>query len=204
TTLAQGRQVAQSVVNGLGSENRISVAASAALPYVLPQADGLRGTIAALAPRELYPRTEGAFTCEQGPVARLDGGCEYVVVGHSERRHQLGETDAFINRKLRAALAAGLRVIFCVGETLAEREASQTEAVLSSQLGGGLAKVLPENLAKMVVAYEPVWAIGTGRNATPEQAQQAHNFIRGQIAAQFGEEAARTLPIQYGGSVKPE
>jgi triosephosphate isomerase len=204
TTLAQARQLAQSVVKGLGSENRVCVAVCPPFPYLIPVAEVLRGTSVALGAQNLYPEKEGAFTGEVSPMMLLDAGCEYVVVGHSERRHQLGETDAFINRKLRAALAAGLRVIFCVGETLAEREASQTEAVLSTQLAGGLAKVLPESLAKVVVAYEPVWAIGTGRNATPDQAQQAHSFIRGQIAVHFGEEAARTLPIQYGGSVKPE
>ncbi len=133
-----------------------------------------------------------------------EAGCRYTLVGYSERRHGLGETDDFLNRKAKAALEAGLSVIFCIGETLAEREADQTEVVLESQLVAGLVGSSGEKLPQLVIAYEPVWAIGTGKNATPEQAQQAHAFIRLQFAKQFGEERAKALPIQYGGSVKPE
>jgi triosephosphate isomerase len=134
----------------------------------------------------------------------LDAGCRWVILGHSERRHILGETDAFINRKIKAALAAGLGVILCVGETLQEREENRTERVLETQLSGGLEGIDAVGLAKIVIAYEPVWAIGTGRNATPEQAQQAHAFIRKRVGERFGSPAAQALTIQYGGSVKPE
>jgi triosephosphate isomerase len=134
----------------------------------------------------------------------VDVGCRYVILGHSERRHKLGESDAFINRKVHAALAAGLEVILCFGETLEERQGHRTEAVLETQLSGSLAGLDAAALRRMVLAYEPVWAIGTGQNATPEQAQQVHAFLRRQIRERFGEESAAALPIQYGGSVKPD
>jgi triosephosphate isomerase len=167
-------------------------------------ADALRGSQVGLGAQNLYPEKEGAFTGEVSPLMLLDMGCQWVIVGHSERRHKLGEDDAFINRKVHAALAAGLRVIFCIGETLEERESSRTEAVLENQVEAGLRGLAAPDLARLVIAYEPVWAIGTGKNATPEEAQEAHSFIRRQILAHFGEESARELPIQYGGSVKPE
>ena len=118
----------------------------------------------------------------------LDVGCKYVIVGHSERRHKLGENDAFINRKVHAALTAGLKVILCFGETLHEREANQTEKVLDTQILGSLAGVTGPMLANVTLAYEPVWAIGTGKNATPDQAQHAHAFIRTQVAGMCGAE----------------
>ena len=135
----------------------------------------------------------------------LDLGCKYVILGHSERRHTLGESDTFINQKVRVALAAGLDVILCVGETLDQREADQTEAVLDRQLIQGLAGLSAETLTRLTIAYEPVWAIGgLGHHATPQQAQEAHAVIRRRFGQMFGEKSAQTLAIQYGGSVKPE
>ena len=135
----------------------------------------------------------------------LDLGCKYVILGHSERRHKLGESDTFINQKVRVALAAGLGVIFCVGETLDQREASQTEAVLDRQLIQGLAGLAADTLTRLSIAYEPVWAIGgQGHHATPQQAQEAHAVIRRRFGQMFGEKSAQTLAIQYGGSVKPD
>ena len=132
-------------------------------------------------------------------------GCKYVILGHSERRHKLGESDAFINQKVRVALAAGLDVIFCVGETLDQREADQTEAVLDRQLIQGLAGLSADTLTRLTIAYEPVWAIGSpGHHATPQQAQEAHAVIRRRFGQMFDEKSAQTLVIQYGGSVKPE
>src|SRR5262249_23617724 len=135
-----------------------------------------------------------------------DIGCQYVIVGHSERRRkpEFAEDDAFINRKVRVALAAGLRAILCVGETIDEREANRTEAVLNSQLTGSLKDIAAAGLAKVVLAYEPGSAIGPGRNAPPEQAQQALAFLRRRVAALYSAAAAETLIIQYGGSVKPD
>jgi triosephosphate isomerase len=204
TTQATARQLAAAVAGGLGNEERVRVAVCPPFPYLLPVADALRGSRVALGAQDVYPEKEGAFTGEVSPTMLLDCGCRYVIVGHSERRQGLGETDAFINRKVHAALAAGLHVILCVGETLAEREANRTEQVLESQLSGGMAGLAAGALANLVIAYEPVWAIGTGRNATPEQAQLAHAFLRRRIGETFGEETASRLPIQYGGSAKPE
>ncbi len=164
----------------------------------------MRGSAVELGGQNCYPEKEGAFTGEVSPVMLADVGCKWVILGHSERRHKLGETDAFINRKVHAALAAGMHVILCLGETLDERKGDRTEMVLDTQLTGSLAGIDGAGLKRMVLAYEPVWAIGTGHNATPEQAQQAHAYIRHQISERFGEETARELPIQYGGSMKPD
>ena len=130
-------------------------------------------------------------------------GVKYVIIGHSERRQYFGETDETVNKRLAAALAAGLIPIVCIGELLEEREAGKTEEVLSTQIRGGLANVSAEDAAKIVIAYEPVWAIGTGKTATPEMAQAAHAFIRAELAAMFGTETAEAMRIQYGGSMKP-
>jgi triosephosphate isomerase len=134
----------------------------------------------------------------------LDAGAAYVIIGHSERRQDHGETDASVNRKVKAAFASGLKTIMCVGETLAQREGNQTEEVLARQFAGGLAGLTPADLSRIIIAYEPVWAIGTGRTATPEIAQAAHAFLRGQARQQFGEVVAAGLRILYGGSVKPD
>jgi triosephosphate isomerase (TIM) len=204
TTAATGKRLASEIVQGLGAEDRVAVAVCPPFPYLSPIAEVLRGSRVALGAQNLYPEKEGAFTGEVSPTMLLDVGCRWVIIGHSERRHKLGESDDFINRKVKAALSAGLQVILCVGETLAERQANRTEAVLTSQLDGSLAEITADNLSRLVVAYEPVWAIGTGQNATPAQAQQAHAFVRREIAGRFGEERARAIPIQYGGSVKPD
>jgi triosephosphate isomerase len=204
TTAATATELAQAVVSGLGDERRVLVGLFPPFPYLAAVAECVRGSRVVLGGQNLYPEKEGAFTGEVSPPMLRDVGCSHAIVGHSERRHILGETDAFINRKVHAALAAGLRVIFCVGETLAQRDANQTETVLDGQLRGGLAGLTAAQLPSLVLAYEPVWAIGTGRIATPEQAQQVHAFLRRRIGEHFGEEAAQALPIQYGGSAKPE
>jgi triosephosphate isomerase (TIM) len=204
TTSATARQLAAAVVKGLGNETRVRVAVCPPAPYLIPVAEVLRGSPVALGAQNAYSEKEGAFTGEVSPVMLADVGCKYVILGHSERRHKLGETDAFINRKVHAAIAAGLQVILCLGETLGERQGNRTEAVLDAQLNGSLAGLDAAGLAKVVLAYEPVWAIGTGQNATPEQAQQAHAFIRSRLAAKFGDATAQAVVIQYGGSVKPD
>ncbi len=204
TNTSTAKQLAAAVVKGLGAETRVRVAVCPPAPYLLPVGEVLRGSNVALGAQNAYPEKEGAFTGEVSPVMLADVGCKYVILGHSERRHKLGETDAFINRKVHAALTAGLQVILCIGETLAERQGNQTEAVLDTQLNGSLAGMDAVALGNIVLAYEPVWAIGTGQNATPDQAQQAHAFIRGRIRATFGDAAAQGLVIQYGGSVKPD
>jgi triosephosphate isomerase len=204
TNAATAAQLAASVAQGLGAEGRVTVAVCPPFPYLARVAEVLRGSPVALGAQNCYPEKEGAFTGEVSPQMLADVGCRWVIVGHSERRHILGENDAFINRKVHAALQAGLQVILCVGEKLEERETDRTEAVLDVQLTAGLSGVTAELLRRVVIAYEPVWAIGTGRIATPEQAQQAHAFLRRRVSALCGEAAAQALVIQYGGSVKPE
>ena len=204
TTAASAQQLARGIVEGLGKEERVSVAVCPPFPYLAQVGQAIQGSKVMLGAQNLYPEKEGAFTGEVSPAMLLDVGCKWVILGHSERRHKLGETDAFINQKVKAALAAGLHVIFCIGETLPERQGVQHEAVFDRQVTNGLAGVPEEALPRLVVAYEPVWAIGTGLNATPEQAQEAHAFIRRRFGAMFGEKQAQSLLIQYGGSVKAD
>jgi triosephosphate isomerase (TIM) len=201
TTAATARQLAADVVKGLGSETRVGVGVCPPAAYLGIVGEVVRGTSVALGAQNVYPEKEGAFTGETGISMLLDLGCRNVIIGHSERRHKLGETDSFINKKVHAALAAGLEVILCIGETLEQRQQGKTEAVLGQQLTGGLAGLNAGQLKRVVLAYEPVWAIGTGINATPEQAQEAAAGIRQQIKERFGEESAGSFLIQYGGSV---
>jgi triosephosphate isomerase len=203
TNTARARDLAAAVVRGVGNDRRVTVAVCPPFPYLSLVAEVLRGSPVTLGGQNCYTEQEGAFTGEVSPAMLVDVGCRWVILGHSERRHKLGETDAFINRKVHAALAAGLHVILCLGETLAQREAGQTETVLTTQLQGSLANLDAASLPRLVLAYEPVWAIGTGHNAAPEQAQQVHVFLRGLMRSRYGD-AADDLVIQYGGSVKPD
>ncbi len=159
--------------------------------------------VVGLGAQNMHPEESGAFTGEvsAGFLRELNVG--YVVLGHSERRQLFGENDAFINQKVLAALNAGLTPILCIGETLEERDAGQLETVCRTQLEGGLANVAPDRISGLVIAYEPVWAIGTGRTATPDQAQEAHAFVRGVLANLYGADRAAEVRIQYGGSMKP-
>jgi triosephosphate isomerase len=201
TTAATASRLAEDVVRGLGPETRVRVALCPPAPYLALVGKALRGTPVALGAQNVYPEQEGAFTGETGLGMLLDLGCRHVIVGHSERRHVLGESDPFINRKVHAALAAGVDVIVCVGETLEQRQKRQTQAVLESQLSGTLAGLTTEQVGHLVVAYEPVWAIGTGVNASPEEACEAASGIRELVKERFGEGSARSLLILDGGSV---
>jgi triosephosphate isomerase (TIM) len=205
TTAAVASRLARAVADGVGIEDRVSVAVCPPFPYLALVGEILKGSRVALGAQNLYPEKEGAFTGEVSPTMLLDVGCKYVILGHSERRHKLGESDTFINQKVRVALAAGLDVILCVGETLDQREADQTEAVLDRQLILGLAGLSADTVTCLSVAYEPVWAIGSqGHHATPQQAQETHAVIRRRFGQMFGEKLAQTLAVLYGGSVKPE
>ena len=164
----------------------------------------LAGTSIKLAAQDCFWEEEGAFTGEVSPKMLRDVGCTHVIIGHSERRQYFGETDETVNKKIKAANAAGLTVLFCIGETLAERDQGQTFAVLKRQVENGLSGVTREQMARVVIAYEPVWAIGTGKTATDAQAQEAHAFIRGLLAGTHGHNTAEGTRILYGGSVKPE
>ncbi|MEP6963238.1 MAG: triose-phosphate isomerase [Acidobacteriota bacterium] len=154
--------------------------------------------------QDVFWLKEGAYTGEVSAQMLLAIGCHWVIVGHSERRHYFGETDETVFKKTHAALDAGLKPIVCVGEKLDEREAGHTETVLSTQFDLSVARLHAQQLERVVIAYEPVWAIGTGRTATPEMAADAHAFLRAKVAARFGRECAENCRILYGGSVKPE
>jgi triosephosphate isomerase len=162
------------------------------------------GSQVALGAQNMYHAPGGAFTGEISAAMLCDLGCQYVILGHSERRHIIGETDEQINRKVHAALEAGLKPIVCVGELLAEREAGQTREVIRRQFHGSLAGLSAEQLAGIVIAYEPVWAIGTGKVATPEQAEEVHLGLRTIMEDRYNEATAQDVRIQYGGSVKPD
>jgi len=161
----------------------------------------LKGSRIGLGAQDLFWETQGAFTGEISPLMLRDAGCRFVIIGHSERRQYFGETDETVHRKLTAALIHQLTPIVCVGETLVEREGGRTFDVLTRQLGGAFTDCEPGDCASLILAYEPVWAIGTGKNATPEQAQEAHAFIRGWVAQRCGADVGASLRIQYGGSV---
>lgn len=164
----------------------------------------LEGTSWGLGAQDLFWEEKGAYTGEVAPGMLAEAGCSHVIIGHSERRQYFGETDATVNRKLKAALAAGLTPIVCVGESLEQRERGETEAFVSGQVAAGLSGLTAAQVSGLVVAYEPIWAIGTGRNASGQDANAVCRVIREAVQAHFGAEAAERVRIQYGGSVKPE
>lgn len=172
-----------------------------ALPAAIASA---RGTSIEVGAQDVFWLKEGAYTGEVSAPMLLAIGCQWVIIGHSERREYFGETDETVFKKTQAALESGLKPIVCVGERLDERESGQTESVLDAQFTGGLAGLAPEQFARVVIAYEPVWAIGTGRTATPEMAAEAHAFLRARIRVRYGSDAADACRILYGGSVKPD
>jgi triosephosphate isomerase len=175
-------------------------------PFVdLPAAvEAAKGSSVAVGGQNLHWEKEGAFTGEISSAMLLAVGCTHVIIGHSERRQYFGETDDMVNAKLKTALEAGLTPIVCVGEVLEEREAGLTDDVLRRQCTRALSKISGRKAGKLVIAYEPVWAIGTGKTATPALASEAHSLIRGEVAKALGDEVANNLRILYGGSVKPE
>jgi len=166
--------------------------------------EAARGTPISIAAQDMHGEPEGAFTGEVSAAMLVDAGCRAVIIAHSERRQFFGETDERANKKIKAALGAGLTPILCVGELLAEREGGKTEEVLERQFSGGVAALTGAEFSRIILAYEPVWAIGTGRTATPELAAEAHRFLRQLAAANFTPERAAGLRILYGGSVKPD
>jgi len=196
--------LASAVKIGVGPGGSVRVALCPPAPFLHAVDEALAGSPIGMGGQNLNAKGEGAYTGEVSAAMLVDSGCTHVIIGHSERRHGMGETDADVNAKLLAALGGGLIPIVCVGETLAEREGERTESVVARQLAGSLANLSPEQVGSLVLAYEPVWAIGTGLTATPEQAQFVHAFIRGQLAETFGPATAGRVVIQYGGSVKAD
>lgn len=175
-------------------------------PFTALQAVGqeIQGSPVQLSGQDVHWAEEGAFTGEISPPMLRDVGCDYCLIGHSERRHWFGETDSQVAQKLRACLKAGLKPVLCLGETLEEREGGRIEQVITRQLLTAVQELFPEELAQGVIAYEPVWAIGTGRSATPEAVQEVHAFIRRLLESSFNKTVAKGLRIVYGGSVTPE
>jgi len=196
--------LAEAVKAGVGADTSVHVAVAPPSLFLEAIDKAIENSPLGLAAQNMHWKADGAYTGELSAAMLLDAGCTHVILGHSERRHGMGETDAQVNQKLHAALAAGLIPIVCLGELLAEREAGQTESVLQTQLAGSLAGLTPEQMGGVVLAYEPVWAIGTGKVATPEQAQDAHAFIRRTLATQFDQAIANRVVVQYGGSVKAD
>jgi triosephosphate isomerase len=182
----------------------VEIVVAPAFTAIHAAAEAARNSNVAIAAQDLHWEREGALTGEVSGAMVREAGAEYAIVGHSERRTLAGETDAMVNRKTAAAFAAGLIPIVCIGETLDQRERHETFDVLDRQIQHGLDGLTSEHLAQLVLAYEPVWAIGTGRNATPAQASEAHGHIRQRLRQWFGGDAAEGCHIIYGGSVKPE
>ena len=200
-TLAEARELAREIVQGVGRQTRAEVVLAPPYTALAAVAAELAGSKVLLAAQDTFWETKGAYTGAIAPGMLADIGCSYVIVGHSERRQHFGDTDEAVNRKVKAVLAAGMRPIMCVGETLAEREAGRTFAVVENQVLKGLADFPVSERERLVVAYEPVWAIGTGKTATPQQAQEVHHLIRDQLSEVLGTTAIRIL---YGGSVTPD
>ncbi len=200
--LDTSKALAQGLKDQATGISEVDIAVCPPSIYVQSVCDILAGSNIGVGAQNAYFEKAGAYTGELEMAMLTDVGCKYVILGHSERRHILGESSEFINLKVRAALAANLIPIVCVGELLKEREANVTNDVIRSQFDGSFSGVSAEDMKKCVIAYEPVWAIGTGKVATPEQAEEVHAFIRSLIAERYGKAVADVVRIQYGGSVK--
>ncbi len=203
-TVAEALALVTELKNQLASLRDVDVGVAPPFTALHPVARRLDDSPIVVAAQDCFHEAKGAFTGQIAPAMLREVGCTWTIIGHSERRQLFGETDAGVGKKVVAALAAGLGVIVCVGETLAERDAGTTTRVVETQLAGGLADLPQDAIARLVIAYEPVWAIGTGRTATPAQAQEVHAFIRGWLGQRLGPSAASSVRIQYGGSVKAD
>jgi triosephosphate isomerase len=203
-TVSEAAALAEALVAAVGAETGRKVMIAPPFTALHAVRVALKGSRILLGAQNACAELEGAHTGEISLRMLRDAGVTVVILGHSERRHVYGETDALVNRKVKLALAEGFEVILCVGETLDERQNGVTEKVVESQTREGLSGVAERDLSKVTIAYEPVWAIGTGRNATPQDADAVHSFIRGIISHMYGAAAGQASTIQYGGSVKPE
>lgn len=203
-TIPEAVATAKALRQLLPDPSEVGVAVCPPFTALQSVSQALAGSHIGIGAQNLYWESEGAFTGEVSAPMLVDLGCRYVIVGHSERRQFFGETDRTANRRLKAAFSHGLTPIYCVGESLEEREQGRTLHILERQIRGGTEGIAADGVQEMVFAYEPVWAIGTGKTATPEIAQEAHAFIRATLASLYGEGAARGVCLQYGGSVKPD
>jgi triosephosphate isomerase len=203
-TTAEARDLAAGLAPLVAGAKDREIVLAPAFTALQAVAGAIKGTNMSLAAQNLHWEEKGAYTGEISAEMLLELGCKYVIIGHSERRQYFGETDEGVNRKVKQALKKGLLPIMCVGETLAEREAGRLNEIINRQVTGGLKDVSVDDMKKVVIAYEPVWAIGTEKTATPEQAQEVHALIRQKVKTLYSAEIAEGLRIQYGGSVTPE
>jgi len=203
--LPESESLVSKLVSGLSAgKNNCDVIICPPYTSLSLAASLIKGSQIKLGAQNMYYEESGAFTGEVSASMLKSAGCEYVILGHSERRTIFGEKDELINKKIKKALSSGLKPIFCVGETLEERESGVTNEIIKRQVNEGLSGLSEEDLNTVIIAYEPVWAIGTGKTASPAQAQEVHGFIRSLISAKFSTVSAEKIIIQYGGSVKPD
>jgi len=202
--LHQSQKLVSEIINGLGKDSRSEVIVCPPFTSLSEVSSLLKGTQVKLGAQNMFYEENGAYTAEISADMLKSVGCEYVILGHSERRVIFNESNELINKKVKAALSKGLKPIFCIGELLEQRENGQTMNVISMQVEKGLEGIAAEQMKNIIIAYEPVWAIGTGKTATPEQAQEVHSFIRELVVKKYSTSVAENLIIQYGGSVKPD
>ena len=203
-TVREAVDLVRELKTSLAGAKGVEVAVAPPFTALFAVHQEIEGSPIYLAAQNLYWEEKGAFTAEISAVMLKEAGCHYVIIGHSERRQFFGETDETVNRRIKAAQAHHLRVIFCIGERLQEREGEKTFSVIEKQIEGGLKGLGDQEIRNTVIAYEPVWAIGTGKTATPEQAEEVHRFIRRKLEKLYSREVSEEIRIQYGGSVTPE
>lgn len=202
-TIGQALDLVEAIKEKTADMHKVEIVVAPPFTAIRPVYDSLENTWIQVAGQDVFWEKSGAYTGEVSPMMLKEAGCKLVIAGHSERRQYFAETDETVNKKAKAAFGAGLKVIVCVGETLEQREAGQTFSVLDAQVEGALAGVARKDAEKVIIAYEPVWAIGTGKTASPSQAQEAHEHIRRRIASLYDGALAEGMRILYGGSMKP-
>jgi triosephosphate isomerase len=202
--LHQSQKLVTEILNGLGKDDKAEVIICPPFTSLSEVSSLLKGTQIKLGAQNMHFEESGAYTGEVSAEMLKSVGCEYVILGHSERRVIFNESDEMINKKIKTAFAKNLKPVLCVGELLEQRESGKTLNVITSQIEDGLDGITSEQMKNIIIAYEPVWAIGTGKTATPEQAQEVHHFIRELVAKKFSSTISGNLIIQYGGSVKPD
>ena len=201
---SESQSLVSGIISGLGNDDKCEVIVCPPFTSLSEVHSLVKDSPVKLGAQNIFFEESGAYTGEISASMLKSVGCEYVILGHSERRSIFGESDKWINNKIKKAIESGLKIIFCIGETLAQREEGVTDAVVKNQIINGLKNVTSENLKTITIAYEPIWAIGTGKTASPVQAQEVHAFIRNLIEEIYSKESAENLIIQYGGSVKPD
>lgn len=203
-TISEAIELTTQLADLVTATNSVEIVVAPPFTALYAVSNVIKGTNIELAAQDVYWEDSGAYTGEVSVLMLKDAGCDYVIIGHSERRQFFNETNESVNQKVNAVLSHGLKPIVCVGEQLEDREAGNTELVIQEHVTGGIANLSSHAILSCIIAYEPVWAIGTGKTASPEQAQEVHNYIRELLKATYSDEIASQVRIQYGGSVKPE